>query len=201
MIDETTQEPTDDRNAPRIAPLEPPYEPAVEEALRKWMPPNSGLEPLALFRTLQVHGELAARMRPLGAGILGHGLVEPRLREIMIHRTCARCGAEYEWGVHAVAFGKPLGLSDEQLAATVGGAPDDAVWSDSERAVISLADELHDSAAVSDATFSELERHFSPEQILELVVAAGWYHTISFVINAARVQREPWAMRFPRAAA
>jgi hypothetical protein len=27
-------------------------------------------------------------MRPVGAGILGHGLVEPRLREVMIHRTC-----------------------------------------------------------------------------------------------------------------
>jgi 4-carboxymuconolactone decarboxylase len=190
-----------DPEAPRIAPLEPPYDPGVEEMLQKWMPPNSGLEPLALFRTLQVHGELASRMRPLGAGILGHGLLEPRLREIMIHRTCARCGAEYEWGVHAIAFGKPLGLSDAQLAATVRSGPDDPIWSERERAVLLLADELHDTAGVSDAAFAELERHFGPEQILELVVTAGWYHTISFVINAARVQREPWAMRFPRAAA
>jgi hypothetical protein len=29
------------------------------------------------------------------------------------------------------------------------------------------------------------------------VVTAGWYHTISYVIAAARVQLEPWAMRFP----
>jgi alkylhydroperoxidase family enzyme len=190
-----------DTQAPRIAPLEPPYDPDVEEKLRKWMPPNSGLEPLALFRTLQAHGELASRMRPLGAGILGHGLVEPRLREVMIHRTCARCGAEYEWGVHAVAFGKPLGLTDDQLAATVHGEADDPIWSERERAVLRLADELHDTASVSDATFAELERYFTHEQILELVVTAGWYHTISYVIDAARVQREPWAMRFPLAAA
>jgi alkylhydroperoxidase family enzyme len=191
----------DGPESPRIPPLEPPYEPGVEEMLRKWMPPDSGLEPLALFRTLQAHGDLASRMRPLGAGILAHGLVEPRLREVMIHRTCARCGAEYEWGVHAVAFGKPLGLSTEQHEATVHGEPDDPIWSPGERAVLRLADELHDSAGVSDATFAELEAHFDPEQILELVVTAGWYHTISFVINAARVQREPWAMRFPRPAA
>src|ERR1700736_6197257 len=106
---------------PRIAPLEPPYEPAIEAILKKWMPPGSGIEPLALFRTLAVHDELASRMRPLGAGILGHGRVEPREREIVIHRTCARAGAEYEWGVHVLAFGKPLGLSDEQIAATVRG--------------------------------------------------------------------------------
>jgi alkylhydroperoxidase family enzyme len=201
MTDHLIDRDVADAEAPRIAPLEPPYAPDTEAMLRKWMPPDSGLEPLALFRTLQVHGELASRMRPLGAGILGHGLVEPRLREIMIHRTCARCGAEYEWGVHAIAFGQPLGLSDAQLAATVHGGPDDPIWSEPERAVLRLADELHDTARVSDATFAELERHFGPEQIIELVVTAGWYHTISFVIDAARVEREPWAMRFPPAAA
>src|SRR5690242_20005187 len=65
---------------PRIAPLDPPYDPATEQMLGKWMPPDSGLEPLKLFRTLAVHHSLFGRMRPLGAGILGHGLIEPRLR-------------------------------------------------------------------------------------------------------------------------
>ena len=184
--------------APRIAPLEPPYSPDVEEMLHKWMPPDAGVEPLALFRTLVVHGSLAARMRPLGAGILGHGLLDPRDRELMIHRTCARCGAEYEWGVHAAFFGKAVGLSDMQLAATVTAPADDPGWSEHERVVIRLADELHDTAEASDTTYGELERHFTPEQILELVVTAGWYHTISFVIGAARIAPEPWAARFPR---
>jgi 4-carboxymuconolactone decarboxylase len=186
--------------APRIAPLEPPYEPGVEETLRKWMPPNSGIEPLALFRTLEVHHELASRMRALGAGILGHGVLDPRAREVMIHRTCARCGAEYEWGVHAVFFGPGVGLDERHLAATVRGAADDPIWSEAERAVLALADELHDTAAVSDAVFAGLERHFTSEQILELIVTSGWYHTISFVVNAAGVPLEPWAARFPAAA-
>jgi alkylhydroperoxidase family enzyme len=161
------------------------------------MQPNIDMEPLRLFRTLGVHAELAARMRPLGAGILGHGLIEPRLREVMIHRTCALCGAEYEWGVHAVAFGRPLGFTDEQLAETVDGAAADRSWSDAERTVYRLADELHGTGDISDALFAELERHFDHGQILELVVTSGWYHTISFVVNAARVQLEPWAARFP----
>jgi len=189
---------TDQIHAPRITPLEPPYSPDVEEMLRKWMPPGTGIEPLQLFRTLVVHESLAARMRPLGAGILGHGLLEPRDRELMIHRTCARCGAEYEWGVHAAFFGKAVGFGDRQLAATVTGPADDPVWSERESVVIRLADELHDTAEASDATYGELERHFTAEQILELVVTAGWYHTISFVIGAARIALEPWAERFPR---
>ena len=95
--------------APRIAPLEPPYEPDTAALLAKWMPPGNDVEPLRLFRTLAVHDELASRMRPLGAGILGHPRPEPRERELLILRTCARAGAEYEWGVHAIAFGGPLG--------------------------------------------------------------------------------------------
>lgn len=186
-----------DTEAPRIAPVEPPYEASLATMLQKWMPPGSQMEPLVLFRTLARHPELSSRMRPLGAGILGHGIVEPRLREVMIHRTCALCGAEYEWGVHAVAFGRPLGFSDEQLAATVRGGPDAECWSETERAVIALADELHGTARVSDPTFEQLERHFSPEEIIELVVTAGWYHTISFVIGASHMPPEPWGLRFP----
>ena len=52
---------------PRIAPLKPPYEPAIETMLNRWMPPSSAIEPLALFRTLAVHDQLASSMRPLGA--------------------------------------------------------------------------------------------------------------------------------------
>jgi alkylhydroperoxidase family enzyme len=195
LLSEALRFPKQMMTGPRIPPVEPPYDPATESMLRKWMPPDSGLEPLRLFRTLAVHESLAGRMRPLGAGILGHGLLDPRIRELMILRTCACCGAEYEWGVHATFFGAAVGLTGSELAATARA--DDAAWSEAERAVIRAADELHDTAGVSDATYAELERHFSAPQILELVVAAGWYHTIAFVINTAGVEPERWAARFP----
>ena len=184
----------------RIPPLEPPYDPEVKAMLDKWMPPNSGVEPLRLFRTFGVHDELASRMRPLGAGILGRGRVEPRLREVIIHRTCALTGAEYEWGVHVMGFGRPLGFTDEQLASTVHGSADDSCWSEQEAALFRLADELHSSSTASDDLFGQLSRHFRNDEILELVITAGWYHTIAYVINAAGVEREDWAARFPASA-
>lgn len=184
---------------PRIAPLVPPYAPDVEAMLRRWMPPGSSQEPLALFRTLAVHPDLAARMRPLGAGILGHGLIDPREREILIHRTCARAGAEYEWGVHALAFGRPLGLSEEQIAATAAGDAADPSWSERDALLIALADQLHDTCTVSEDLWSRLAAHWTAPQLLELLVTAGWYRLIAYVINAAGVEREPWAARFPGA--
>jgi len=185
---------------PRIAPLRPPFDPDTAEMLRRWMPPGAEAEPLALFRTLAVHAQLMSRMRPLGAGILGHGRVPARDREIVIHRTCARAGAEYEWGVHAVAFGQAVGLTDAQIAATAGAGGDDdagAGWSEADAALIAFADELHDTATVSDAAWSRLAARYDEAQLVELLVIAGWYRTLAYVINAARVALEPWGRRFP----
>jgi alkylhydroperoxidase family enzyme len=184
---------------PRIPPIEPPYEPEIDAALKKWMPPGAEVEPLKLFRTLMVHPELAARMRPLGAALLGHPTVEPREREIVIHRATARAGAEYEWGVHAVAFGRPLGLTDEQIEASARGDADDPAWSDRDRLLVRLVDELQDTATVSDDLWAALASEWSPPQLLELVVCAGWYRLISQVINVAGVELEPWGERFPSA--
>jgi 4-carboxymuconolactone decarboxylase len=186
------------QSPPRIAPLSPPYQPQPETLLSKWMPPGSPVEPLRLFRTLARHGDFASRMRPLGAGILGHGLLEPRDREIVIHRTCARTGAEYEWGVHAVVYGKPLGLTDEQLHATVHGDAGDPAWSAADALLIRLADQLHESCRVSDELWAALAERFAEEQLLELLIVAGQYRLIAYVINGSQVQLEPWAERFPQ---
>jgi 4-carboxymuconolactone decarboxylase len=183
---------------PRIAALEPPYQPEVAETLAKWMPPGSDVEPLALFRTLVVHERLAQRMRPLGAGILGSSaLVPPPLRELMIDRTCALTGAQYEWGVHVAAFAASVGLSEEQVRSTVQGGSADACWSEEQALVVGLADELHATSAISDELWRALAERFEEAQIIELIVTAGWYHLIAFLCNGLRVPLESWGARFP----
>jgi len=183
---------------PRIQPLQEPYSEDVATMLAKWMPPGSTVEPLRLFRTLAVHEQLSSRMRPLGAGILGpRALVEPVLREVMIARTCALTGASYEWGVHAVAFARPLGLDDEQLRSSVHGSPEDPCWNERQGAVMSLADELHHTSTISDRLWERLRRSFEEAEVLELIVTAGYYHVIAYVCNGAGVQPEEWAEPFP----
>jgi 4-carboxymuconolactone decarboxylase len=190
------------QRAPRIAPLQPPYDPDVAHALAKWMPPGSTIEPLRLFRMLLIHDRLASRMRAVGAGILGaSALVAPRLREVMIHRCCALTGAHYEWGVHASAFGKPLGFSQAQLHSTAYGSASDACWSEQESCVFRLAEELHETSTISDDLWLKLSAHFADAEILELIVTAGWYHVIAYLCNGAQVELEDWATPFPLSAA
>jgi 4-carboxymuconolactone decarboxylase len=182
---------------PRISPLEPPYDPDVAATLRRMMPP--GVEPLQLFRTVAHNPAILDRFRSTGAYILNFGRVDPTDREVLLHRTCARCGCEYEWGIHAVAYGRPLGLSEDQLRATVTESPEAPVWSDRQRLLVRLADELHDTATVSDELWAALAGHWDDGQLIELIATAGFYHLVSFMANAACVQPEEYAERFPAA--
>jgi alkylhydroperoxidase family enzyme len=189
---------SEDSAPARIAPVEPPFEGPVAEELRRWMPPNAPLDPLLLFRTLARNVPLAGAMHPLGSFFLSRRFaLGKREREIVIARVTARCGCEYEWGVHATAFGAAAGLDDAALRATVQGTEDDPVWSDTDRLLVRLVDELHDTAHVSDELWRALAAAWPAETLLELLVLAGWYHVIAFVANGPRVEREPWARRFP----
>lgn len=182
---------------PRLQPLQPPYEGDLADQLARWMPPGAEIEPLALFRTLYLHPELASRMRPLGAAILGSSASVPALlREVMIDRTCALTGAEYEWGVHAAAFGAAVGLSEQQLRSTVHGSHQDPCWGEPEAAVMELAEQLHRTSTIDDRLWGRLRELLEPAQILELIVTAGWYHTIAYVCNGIGVQPESWAASF-----
>lgn len=183
---------------PRIVPVEPPFDPEVAEELARWMPKGSPLPPLALFRTLAQNLPLAQAMLPLGKFLLGRdAALGVREREIVIQRVCARLGCEYEWGVHAIAFGTAAGIEEKTMKATVLARPDDKIWRGTDGLLVRLVDELHYGACVSDALWTELAAHFTAPQLLEILVLAGWYHVIAFVANGAGVEREAWAQRFP----
>ncbi|MEV7603251.1 carboxymuconolactone decarboxylase family protein [Kitasatospora sp. NPDC089797] len=183
---------------PRVQPLEPPYSDEVREALRRWMPPRAPHEPLALFRVLQRSPELASRMFALGAGLLGHGLLPAADRELVIARATARAGCRYEWGVHAATMARRAGLTPEQLAATASADPR-PVWSYRQALLLLAVDELHDTADLSDPTWTALSAHYGDAELLELLVLAGWYRTIAGLANALRLDDEPWATPFPTA--
>jgi len=56
---------------------------------------------------------------------------------------------------------------------------------------------LHDEARVDDALWAALRAEWTEEQLIELIVLAGFYHLISFVTNALRIPGEPYGARFP----
>jgi alkylhydroperoxidase family enzyme len=181
----------------RMNPAAPPFSEAVQATFDRLMPP--GVPPLVLFTTLARSERAFSRF--MSAGLLDKGPVALREREIMIDRTCARCGSEYEWGVHIALFAGRAELSEKHVAGTASRDIDPSLWSPREQLILRLADELYKTATISDALWAKLKPEFSDEQILEFILLAGFYRMVAYLTNGLRLPLESYAARFPQSAA
>ena len=165
----------------------------MQAQLDDMMPP--GAPPILLFRTFVKNLPMARAMRGWGGYELGRELsLTLRDREIVIDRTCWRCGAEYEWGVHIAFFGARAELTPDEVRALTSETAD--AFAPRERLLISLCDQLHATSSIDDDLWAKLAAEWSPAQLVELVVLAGFYHTISFAVNAFALAPEPFAARW-----
>jgi alkylhydroperoxidase family enzyme len=177
----------------RIAPAQPPYDPAAQAAFDRLMPP--GIPPLVLFTTMARDARLFDRFR--GGGLLDKGHLTLRQREIIIDRVTARAGSEYEWGVHVAFFAARAGLDAAQQCALVRGDAAEPCWSAEDRLLIRLCDSLHEGCDIDDALWHALRGQFSEEALIEMLMLAGFYRTVSYLTNALRLPLETYAARFP----
>jgi alkylhydroperoxidase family enzyme len=181
---------------PRIEPVSPPYEPEVAQQLEAMMPAD--VPPILLFRTFVRNLPMTWAMGGWGGYELSKRLsLSMRDREIVIDRTCARCGCEYEWGVHVAYFAERVALTSEQITSLTHGGYDDSCWSDDrDRLLIAAVDALHDRCDIDDDLWEGLRAVFTDAELLDLMLLCGWYHAISFAANGARVALEDGAPRF-----
>lgn len=177
----------------RIAPLEPPYPDAIQQDFERIMGP--GRPPLVLFRAIATQ-ERAWR-KFTAAGLLDRGPLSLREREIVINRTCARTGNEYEWGVHVTAFAGAAKFTDAEVRATVLGDARAACWTAAEQVLIATTDALHERATLDEAEYAALSAHYDDAQILEIMLLCGFYRTVAYLSNGLKLPLEETAARFP----
>ena len=141
---------------------------------------------------------MAKAMGPWGGYELsGRLALSMRDREIVIDRTCARCGCEYEWGVHVAFFADRVGLTSEQIASLTHGQVTDDCWDDErDRVLIEAVDSLHDTSRIGDPLWERLAVVFADDELLDLLMLTGWYHAISFAANGVELALEDGAPRF-----
>lgn len=180
--------------AARISEAEAPFPTEIQRALDRIMPP--GRAPLRLFTTLARDPRLFGKF--FAGGLLDRGHLTLRQREIVIACTTALCRSEYEWGVHIALFGAQAGFDAVQRRSlAAGGSHDAACWSEPERDLLRLCEALHRKCQVDDALWQSLKTCFSDEAMLELLMLAGFYRTVSYLTNALKLPLEADGARFP----
>jgi alkylhydroperoxidase family enzyme len=170
---------------PRLPPLRPEE---WDDFLSRLVDASGGPDhALNIFTTLGRHPELFRRWVTFGGTLLA-GTLPGRARELAILRTAVRCGAEYEWSHHATTAAK-LGVGEDELDA-LRRPLDSHAWPDDDRALLRAVDEMHDTWALSDATWTTVHDRFGDAGAIELVMLVGQYHLVALALRVLRVEDE-----------
>ena len=178
---------------PRVAPVTPPIDEDTRAALDALGPP------IALFGVWARRPARAHAIAGWGRYYLSRrGALSARHRELAIDRTTALCGAGYEWGIHIAVYGGSVGLTGAQVMSLATGSPDDTCWTEpADRAVLATADALHRHADLDDTQWQTLSDAVGEDAAIDLLLLCGWYHAISFTVNALRLPAEPGTPALP----
>ena len=178
-----------DTNDPPVPKVEPVSDADATEAQLAALEPIGPMRDLHIFRTLAVHPKLLRSWLPLGGRLLQGSLLHGRVRELVILRTAALCGSDYEWGQH-VGIGRDAGLTDAEILGCAGRT-DPGAWGAEDLSVLTATEELVDGHRMSDATWSELVGlGWSDQQLIELTMLAGHYAMLAGMLRSVGVAPE-----------
>ncbi len=153
------------------------------------------VQPINVSRTIARHSGVFEPWSQLARYLAMDGTLPAREREIVVLRVGWRARSVYEFGQHTL-FGRRAGLTDEEISAVtreVGAGP----WTDDEKDLIGMVDELIEDDCVGDATWARLARRWSSEELIELVLLAGFYRMVSSTLNTLGVQLEEGVPGWP----
>ena len=124
------------------------------------------------------------------------GVLDPRLREIVILRVGWRIGSVYEWSNH-VPIAQRSGLTDDEILA-VRSTHDHAVLTEVDRLAIAVADQVLDANVVSTSTLATARALLGDgDELLELIAIPGCYRAIGSLLATFSIPLEahvaPWA--------
>jgi alkylhydroperoxidase family enzyme len=144
-----------------------------------------GTAPLNLHR-IYANAPKIARAMSATAQALRNGAVVPRAdRELIILRATQLAHGDYQHEEH-----RPIAMSCGISAAQIDSLAhwrDGALFDDRQRAVLAYADGMVSPEGVSDATFAEMKRFFSAQEIVELTMNAAYYSGSSQISRALGV--------------
>jgi alkylhydroperoxidase family enzyme len=141
---------------------------------------------LNVFR-MMAHAETCFRpLLRLGTAILSQQKLSPTLRELAILRIASLESAGYEWAQH-VPIAEAVGATRQQIQAIEQGRIDADAFDALERAVLRFTTEVVREVRASEMAFAELAALLSPQEIVELLLAIGYYMMIARLLETTDV--------------
>ena len=113
-------------------------------------------------------------------------------RELLILQVAQRQHGVYEWRQHVpIALG--VGVTQKQIDGIEQGKCKDAAFNPAEQALLAFGREVIDNVRVAEPVFAAMRSHFSEQEIVESILAIGFYMTMARLTEATEVDLDPAA--------
>jgi 4-carboxymuconolactone decarboxylase len=127
--------------------------------------------------------ELMDRLQSVGEYLRFRSSLEPRISEFVMLIVSREWSQQFEWVVH-VPLGRKAGLGDALIAALAERRRPAGMRED-EEIVYDFCDELLRTKGVSETTYRRAVQKFGEAGVIDIVAVAGYFTTVSMVMNVA----------------
>lgn len=122
-----------------------------------------------------------------GGAILSRQKLGADLRELVILLVAKIEGGTYEWVQH-VPIAEACGCRKEQIDALEKGDFAAASFDAREKALLALAEDVIRNVRASEENVKAAREHFSPQEIVEIIITCGFYMTMARLTETTRVE-------------
>ena len=176
----------------RIDPLSPDQAKTAAEEIGV----PAALADLNVFRVLLRRPRVAKAVSDLLFSLLFGGVLDDRLRELVIMRIGWATGSDYEWTQHWRVARETFNCTDEELLALRDWRTAD-LFSNEDRAVLAAVDETLETGRIGPETWSACRAHLSDDECLELTAAIGTWRLISQLARSVEFPLEEGVVSWP----
>ena len=145
---------------------------------------------LNIFRMLANADTMMEPALRFGGAILSKQQLGADLRELVILLVAELEGGEYEWVQH-VPIGLRCGCTQAQIDALKVRRLDDASFNAKEKALLAFAAEVIEKVKAGEDVTREAIKHFSPKEIVEIILTCGFYMTMARLTETTRTDIDP----------
>ncbi len=126
--------------------------------------------------------QLAERVASVGEYLRFHGKLSDQERELAILVAADNSNCQFEWAIHE-PIARKAGISAETLHSICGNSKPQGL-SYRQELLVEVVRELFETKTLSESLYAEAKAEFSEESLIELIVIAGFYRLLAFVLNA-----------------
>ncbi|MDQ1753080.1 MAG: hypothetical protein QOE71_4136 [Pseudonocardiales bacterium] len=143
-----------------------------------------------VFRMMARSPQIATPVVALGAAQFATSSLTPIDRELAILTSGACFEAPYEAAQHE-PISRAVGVTDTQRAALAARQWDSPQFNEAQRALIAFTAAIADAPTVAGDIFDAAQKHYTDQQIVELIIQTGYYFLLARVSTVLDVPLDP----------